>query len=445
MTYTLGIDLGTSKVAVVVADAGSGEPVATATRAADADIDCPAPRAEQDPGRILDAVDHCMREIPEDVRSQVAAAGTTGQMHGVLLCSADCRETSSLITWQDGRCNEDGFLGRLKERTGATSIRSGYGCATLAWLAEREPGTLEHFAHAATIQDYLVARIAGLKEPAIDPTDAASWGFYDLAHATWEVQQVEKACIPAALLPDIRPSGSVAGTLTEEYALRWKIPQGTPVAVAVGDNQASLLATLKDPKTDVALTLGTGGQLSVVVDAIEDTPDSESPEMRPYLDGKLIVVAASLCGGRAVSWLVDSVLKWCKELGIDPPERDRLFERLDQLAMENVGTPLEVCPSFLGERTDPSRRGAVTSIDLDNFTLGNLAAALMSGVVQNLHDMMPPALLENRRRIIGSGNGLRLEGMQAAVEKVFDLPLEITGECEEAALGAARLAARVLS
>jgi len=440
MPYTLGIDLGTSKVAVVAADATTGVPVATATCPTNADVPCPSPGAEQDPQRILDAVDRCMQDLPEDTRAQVVALGTTGQMHGVLLCSADYRRTRNLVTWQDGRCNADGFLDRLKEETG--SMQSGYGCATLAWLAQHEPESLKGFDHAVTIQDYLVARICGLQKPVTDPTNAAGWGLYDIATSAWKVEQVEAAGIPAGLLPEIRPSASVAGSLQQDYAQRWKLPANTPVITAIGDNQASLLATLQDPRSDIALTLGTGGQLSVAVDRIEDVPASDTVELRPYLDGKYIAVAASLCGGAAVNWLADCALGWCRELEIKPPEKDELFRHLDRLALENPESPLQVCSSFQGERADPSLRGAIRSIDLENFTLGNLTTALMQSVVQNLHDMMPPALLQNRRSVIGSGNGLRLKGMQAAVEKVFALPLQMAGEREEAALGAAKLAAR---
>lgn len=441
MPYTLGIDLGTSKVAVVAADAETGAPAATAACPTNADIPCPAPRAEQEPGRILNAVDSCIQEIPEGTREQVVAIGTAGQMHGVMLCSADYRDTSSLVTWQDGRCGEDGFLDRLAEKTGSATLRTGYGCATLAWFAENEPDLLQHFDRATTIPDYFVAGIVRNNRNITDPTNAAAWGLYDLDASAWSGGQIDAAGIPARLLPGIQPSGSVAGELNEEHAARWGIPPGIPITLPIGDNQASLLATLRDPVHEVALTLGTGGQLSVVVDDIEDVPAADTIEVRPYLNGKTIAVAAALCGGLAVTWLVDSLLRWCKAMGVEPPERDSLFKHIDRLALENAGSPLQVCPSFLGERTDPTRRGAMAGIDLENFTLGNLSAALVRGVVQNLHDMMPRELLQNRSRVIGSGNGLRLMAMQAAVEEVFGLPMELTEEREEAALGAARLAA----
>ena len=63
------------------------------------------------------------------------------------------------------------------------------------------------------------------------------------------------------------------------------IPSGIPVTAALGDNQASLLATLGQPERELALTLGTGGQVSAVLDSREPgflAGRSATFEIRPY-------------------------------------------------------------------------------------------------------------------------------------------------------------------
>ena len=49
---------------------------------------------------------------------------------------------------------------------------------------------------------------------------------------------------------------------------------GTPVAVATGDNPASLYASLEDPEQEIALTIGTAAQLGVVVPVGGPPPSS---------------------------------------------------------------------------------------------------------------------------------------------------------------------------
>jgi len=60
--------------------------------------------------------------------------------------------------------------------------------------------------------------------------------------------------------------------------------------------------------------------------------------------------------------------------------------------------------------------------------------------VSNLRNMMPEEFRRSRRRIVGSGNGLKKSlSVQKAVEVVFNLPLKVIEDYEEAAYGAARL------
>ena len=104
-----------------------------------------------------------------------------------------------------------------------------------------------------------------------------------------------------------------------------------------------------------------------------------------------------------------------------------------------------MCSSFIGERYDPRRRGSIQNIDLNNFTLGNLASALIKDIVSNLAGMMPKEFLSGKKRLVGSGNGLRqLPLAQRWAETIIGLPLHLISLEEEAAIGAARLAQRAL-
>ena len=56
--------------------------------------------------------------------------------------------------------------------------------------------------------------------------------------------------------------GETIGKVTRASAEAFGIPFGVPVAAAIGDNQASLLATLREPEKELALPLGTGDERS---------------------------------------------------------------------------------------------------------------------------------------------------------------------------------------
>lgn len=434
----LGIDIGTTKTAAVIVTP-DGAVMASASVAHVADLPAPAGLSEQDGAALLQSTWQCVGQLPADLRRKVRAVGVTGQMHGVILLDAAGRPVGPLITWQDQRCLEEpDFLSGLSEKSGH-SFSTGHGCATLAWLSLHS-GIPAEARSACTIQDLAVMRLFGQQQPLTDPTDAASWGAFDLRAMNWDMKAVHALGVRGDLLPSVRPCGSLAGRVCGDLAKELEIPADVPVAVAMGDNQASLVATIRRPDQELALTLGTSGQVSAILPAGCNVPlvsPTSTYEYRPFPGDRVIVTAASLCGGAAWAWLANSVQTWQAELGRPPLPVDDLYRRLNELGLAASGEPI-VDPSFAGERHCPSKRGAVCGLSLDNFSLGQLARGLAKGIVQNLRSMLPQTVLEGRDALVGSGNALRRNPLlQAMAEEVLGLPLKLTAGVEEAAVGAA--------
>jgi sedoheptulokinase len=471
--YILGIDVGTSKTAgVIVDECGQQRAVESAAHGAQKAVE--GGRAEQEAGRIFRSVEEVVGGLPGELRAKIGAVGITGQMHGVVLADTDLNPVGALITWQDERCLAGDFLKRLREKTGYV-LCSGFGCATLAWLAERRDMPREAV-QGCTIGDWVTAKLCGRKEPVMDPTDAASWGLFDLETLNWDAAAVSAAGIPAGLLPKIVPCGSLAGTTAGKWAARLGIPADVPVAAALGDNQASLLATLSDAEHELGLTLGTGGQLSAVLGCCAKTGEqlssrtgereeetwprfalamppsqkvgltegSGSYEYRPYPGGRYMAVACSLAGGSAWQWLAGVVEKWIEEMGLEPPGRDAIYQRMNELGW-NAPESLVVEPHFIGERQDPTLRASIRGIGADNFDLGILSTSLARGIMQNLKEMLPAEIRAGRHGLAGSGNALRHNALlRQAAERVFEMPLRMSTLREEAACGAAKNAAKLL-
>ena len=219
---------------------------------------------------------------------------------------------------------------------------------------------------------------------------------------------------------------------------------GTPVAVGIGDNQASLLATLDDCEHQLALTIGTGAQVSAVMRRgfQPGDPTADCPyEYRPYPGERFAIVAAPLSGGVAWAWLARTVLRWQQDLGQAAIDESVVYARLNELGARAAdGVLFE--PLFAGERHNPTRRATISNIDLDNFSLGSVARSLARGIVRNLKSMLPPEAFTERREVVGSGNALRRNPLLAEmVTEQFEMPLRFSSDREEAAVGAALNAA----
>lgn len=457
----LGIDIGSSKVAsVFLNEEGTIEAVESAPHSAD--LPSPASRHEQNPERLLEVTWDAVKNLPWKLRQKTKAIGVTGQMHGILLLDRNRRILTPLITWQDQRCLEDpSFLADLSSRT-LYPLASGYGCATLAWLIQNNDIPSEA-RYTATIQDLAVAILCGQPKPFMDPTDGASWGLFDLERLKWDQSAVKAAGIPVDWLPEILPCGARAGMLDEVMSAALGLPQGIPVTVAIGDNQASILSTLNDPEKQLALTLGTGGQISAVLPSNvrmeifggrQDT-DSEKVsggdcrrawkfpfEYRPFPGDRYALVAACLCGGSAWRWLAESINGWLEELELPTLSEERLYHRLNELGFSAPNqNSLSIQPHFLGERYDASLRGVIKGIDPSNFQLGILAKAVARGIFENLHQMLPLSACAGRTEIVASGNALaRNPLLTKMASEVFGLPILFKDLREEAACGAALLA-----
>jgi sugar (pentulose or hexulose) kinase len=229
-----------------------------------------------------------------------------------------------------------------------------------------------------------------------------------------------------------------------------------------------MLATLDDPEKQLALTLGTGGQISAVLpadarlemDAGRHCTAAHKPggrewrperrfsfEYRPFPGNRYALVAACLCGGSAWHWLAESVNGWLGELGVPTLPSERLYHRLNELGLKaSRENALSIQPHFLGERYDASLRGVIEGIDLGNFQLSNLARVLAKGIFQNLHQMLPPSAFSERTQLVVSGNALARNPLLVTMaSEVFGLPVLSKELREEAACGAAMLVKQLVT
>ncbi len=87
-----------------------------------------------------------------------------------------------------------------------------------------------------TIDSWLIHRLTGGRVHATDPTNASRTLLFDIHSRRWDPELLRILGVPAAMLPEVRPSCGVFG---ETVALDG-IPAGVPIAGDAGDQQAAL-------------------------------------------------------------------------------------------------------------------------------------------------------------------------------------------------------------
>lgn len=440
MGFSLGVDIGTTKIACIVVNNENKEIQFVKSIDHNAGIKCVDGYFEQKGeiliNKIVEIMDCCNKEI----RDKVTSIGVSGQMHGVI--EWDKNGTSSnLITWQDQRASIKGKLFEIQKIKGCEELKNGFAFTTLKIL--NDENKLKNYDYCGTIHDYFVWMLTG--KLYIDQTNAASWGLYDIKNSKFNEDAIKRLGIPLNILPKIVKCGSKAGELSEEWSRKLSLREGIPVMVAIGDNQASIVGTSESLSEDECfITIGTSTQMSIIISKHKALSLKLKPsfEIRPFVNDKFIAVTALMCGGQSWAFLKDTIKNWFNEFEINSITDDLIYQKIDQLAMNEIDSndlPI-IDPHFLGERWDESTLSTFSNINLYNFSLGKVAAAMALGIIRNLKSNFPEECFEMCKTIFANGNAVRKnQSLQKAIFKVFGLFPKIKDGIEEAAYGAAIL------
>jgi len=309
--YFIGLDIGTSKIGAVMIDSANAELVSFVGAANDSNIAFKSEDrllwSEQSPKIILERVFevlHILKNQSGVPGEDIDGIGITGQMHGVVVVDEEREPVTNLITWEDRRCLSlmpdknhtylDVILDIFRNRDNTGCIpSSGYMGCTLFWLSKNNLLPYRNV-KASFISDFVCSQLTG-GNIYTDITNAASSGVFDILKNSWYKDFIDELDIPYSIFPEVLRPGEIAGKLQSTVSEKTGIPCGIPVCCAVGDNQASVLGSLKD-WNDIVINIGTGSQISFITDFFN--PDNNF-EMRPFFDDKYLLVGAALCGGRA--------------------------------------------------------------------------------------------------------------------------------------------------
>ena len=434
---TLGLDLGTSSAKAVVTDTG-GTVLAQAS-AGYAVTSAMAGYAESDPADWWSAVRSCAREAVRVGGTRPAAIGLSGQMHGLVLATADGAALRPALLWADSRAT--GVLA-VYRRLGpaalarlANPLTPGMTGPLLIWVAEHEPETYRGARWALAPKDWLRARLTG--EIHAEPSDASASLLYDVPGDRWDLEVVGALGLDAGLLAPVLPSaGEPAGHLTAWAADELGLPAGIPVAAGAGDTAAATLGS-GIGLGEVQLTVGTGAQVIRPLAAPASRADAGVHLYRLATPDGWYQMGATLSAGLSLNWVREVMNASWAELYASAGHQGRIDD------------PIFV-PHLSGERTpycDPALRGSWAGLSLACDRTSLLRCAL-EGVAFAIRDALDALLGGSRSgqqgppRLRLAGGGTLAAGWRQLLADVLGLPLYAVDVPAASGRGAALLGAR---
>jgi xylulokinase len=428
----LGIDIGTSAVKAVLADAG-GEVRA----AAETPLRLSTPRpywCEQDPRTWWQAaLTVCARlrgAAPEEWGA-VRALGLSGQMHGAVLLDDRDRVIRPVILWNDGRAYDEcrALAAECPDLATIAGVAPlpGFTAPQLMWLARHEPETRRRIARLLLPKDYLGLRLHG--RHVTDPSDAAGTLLFDQQAGRWSEPLIAAAGIDPAWLPEIRPSASVAGPVTPDAGRALGLPAGLPVAVGAGDTAAGGVGLGAVGPGDAVISIGTSGQIFLPEARFSPDPDRMVHAFAHAVPGMWYRMAALLNGARPLEWFAALVGQPIGSL-------------LDEAAAA-PDAPLAL-PYLTGERTphgDPHLRGAFWGLGTGT-TRGDMMRSLVEGVAFSFRDGAEALDRDPLPPLLATGGGTRSDFLMQTVCDVLGTEIRRAADARVGpSSGAARLAA----
>ncbi|MCG6154449.1 sedoheptulokinase [Rubinisphaera margarita] len=455
MNCLLGLDFGTTSVSAV-SISPDGELLGVHSRKHDAFLPHEDPLARiQSLDRLAAVAKECLKSVLAEANAEPLALGLTGQMHGFICLDAAGQAVSDLITWLDFRslslksAGNEAWSAELKRKL-TEEVRERLGCdlhpgyALLNVYALHKSGLLPGETAAIIDITGYFRSVLSSEPTVIDPTFAASWGIYNVRDGRVDEEVIAISGLDPTLFPACSDDRSVAQHVTAEAAKTWSLPEGLPVYLGIGDNQAAAHAAIENPETDLLINIGTGGQICWPT---REFLPSKSIEVRPFLDGYLLNVGAGVSGGRDWQTYVRSVHGWLRDLGFEMEEHE-LLERLKDAATECAkpgrrdGFPIFE-PVFSGTRSDRQRRGHLSNLTDLNFNLREMSYAAVVGVLNCVCEPFDevPHSRGNRKRIVLTGNFFEhFPWLSSRVAHRYRCTVVMPVHPEQAAVGAAMLA-----
>lgn len=217
------------------------------------------------------AITECLAHAPD---VEIAALGISNQRESILIWD---RKTGAplgpVITWQCRRTSDTCAALRQAGHEPTVISRTGLPLDPLfpptkaAWLLEHH-GQVASDICIGTVDSWLIWKLTGGAVHATDRSNAARTQLFNLGEGQWDDMLCELFGIDRATLPQVQDSSHIFGATKDTGVL----PDGVPIASAIGDSHAALFGHGAFGLGDGKITFGTGSSVMTTIPEFIEPP-----------------------------------------------------------------------------------------------------------------------------------------------------------------------------
>lgn len=248
---------------------------------------------------------------------KIAGIGITNQRETTVIWDRITGEpVYNAIVWQSKQTSEianqlkdDGLAEMIHAKTGLV-IDSYFSATKIMWILENVAGVRERAERGelmfGTIDTWILYKLTNGRIHATDYSNASRTMLYNIHELKWDTEILELLNIPAALLPEVKPSSGHFGYTADYGFYGIKVP----ITGIAGDQQAALFGQAAFEPGMVKNTYGTGA--FIVMNAGTDPKLSDNGLLTTIaygIDGKVYYAleGSIFVAGSAIQWLRDGM------------------------------------------------------------------------------------------------------------------------------------------
>jgi glycerol kinase len=461
----LALDQGTTS-SRAIAFGRDGRPVASAQQPFEQRFPAPG-HVTHDPEAIWSSQLAVAQEVVAEVggAERIAAIGITNQRETTIVWDRSTgAPIADAIVWQSRitapaceRLRAAGHERLFRERTGL-HLDAYFSGPKVAHILDAVPGARSRAERGelafGTVDTFLLWRLTGgatgrgadgraahpgragnpAARHATDVSNASRTLLFDIHRLAWDEELLYLVGVPAALLPEVRPTSGVFGETAPELFGR-----PIPIAALAGDQQAATFGQACFDPGQAKNTYGTGAFLLL------NTGDRP----RASANGLLSTVGWQLAAGGPATYALEgsvfsagSAVQWLRD-GLRAIQRSADVEALAASVDDAGGVYL--VPAFTGLGApywDPNARGTIVGITRGTG-VAELARATLESIAFQVADVLEAMAADAGEQV----RTLRVDGGAAANDLLLQLQADLLGVPverpvvgETTALGAAYLA-----
>jgi sugar (pentulose or hexulose) kinase len=345
----------------------------------------------------------------------------TGQMGCWILTNLENRPLTNLVSWQDTRGLTGGTDGsnsyNVLDKKIAKELRSCNGNEFRVGLpvvgvyqAFQDNPHLDSEIRFHSLISWVSSQLSENYRFIVHDTDAAASGFFDIWEHEW-------ASIATSLFPGELFFPEVSNDLLQ---VGFNLELSCPVFTPVGDQQSSLMG-IGLHRNQIAVNIGTGGQIAKIVDNLE----RNELQIRPYFQGRFLLTKTHLPAGRSIAQFLTFIL------GSVPQSEDYAWMNTQPLS-PNQSAEIDV----MNYQSEIKRLSTSSNLNKESLAANVLEsiAKVYEVEIQKLRDKSDSELL------MAGGIGNRMTSIGRTLGKNLDMRVEFSDTEDTTLQGLANIA-----